>query len=104
MNEITFETLPLAVGQLFEKLASIDQVLQKVLQHQEQQAPQNEFIPLAEAAEFIKLKKSTIYGLVHRSEIPHSKKGKLLYFSRKELTQWIASGRKRTIKEIAASV
>ena len=43
----------------------------------------------------------TIYDLVHKRLIPHSKNGKDLYFSRKELIEWLRSGKRKTISEIA---
>lgn len=47
------------------------------------------------------LARATIYSKVSRREIPHSKRGKRLYFSRSELIQWIAAGKRRTQSEIA---
>jgi excisionase family DNA binding protein len=45
--------------------------------------------------------KPTIYALVHKRKIPHSKQGKQLYFSRKELTDWLKSGKRKTQAELA---
>lgn len=45
--------------------------------------------------------KPTIYGLVHDRKIPHSKQGKQLYFSRKELTNWLRAGKRKTQAELA---
>lgn len=42
----------------------------------------------------------TIYDLVSKRLIPHSKKGKDLYFSRNELLQWLADGKRKTQDEI----
>lgn len=43
----------------------------------------------------------TIYDLVHKRLIPHSKQGKDLYFSRNELTKWmIKDGRRKTVSDI----
>ncbi len=47
--------------------------------------------------------KSTIYGLVHSRSIPHSKQGKKLYFSRKNLLEWIHSGERKTASEISTA-
>lgn len=47
------------------------------------------------------LAKPTIYGLASERKIPHSKKGKRLYFSRKELIEWLKSGKRNTQSEIA---
>jgi hypothetical protein len=46
----------------------------------------------------------TIYDLVHKRLIPHSKRGGDLYFSRRELTEWMLSGRRKTQGEIAQEV
>jgi len=48
------------------------------------------------------LAKPTIYGLVSERKIPHSKRGKKLYFSRRELLEWLANGKRKTQDEIAA--
>lgn len=45
------------------------------------------------------LKKKTIYNLVNKRAIPHSKKGKRLYFDEQELLGWIKSGKRRTKEE-----
>lgn len=44
--------------------------------------------------------RQTIYNMVMRREIPFIKKGKHLYFSRKELNTWILSGRVQTNEEL----
>lgn len=44
--------------------------------------------------------KPTIYSLVSKSAIPCKKRGKKLYFSRNELTQWILDGKRKTVAEI----
>ncbi|MFP5265564.1 MAG: helix-turn-helix domain-containing protein [Blastocatellia bacterium] len=46
------------------------------------------------------LAKPTIYGLVAQSKIPCMKQGKKLYFSRRELTDWIKQGKRKTIADI----
>lgn len=58
------------------------------------------FMDVKEASEFLRLSVPTIYGLVHQSVIPVNKKGKRLYFSKKELTSWIHTGRRKTLYEI----
>lgn len=45
--------------------------------------------------------KPTIYSLVAARKIPHSKRGKQLYFSRNELTEWLRQGKRKTQAEIA---
>lgn len=53
------------------------------------------------ALELTGLAKPTIYSLCSRREIPHSKTRKRLYFSRKELIDWISNGKRKTQAEIA---
>lgn len=81
----------------------IENTIKKVLSiHQTPPYPQaDEVLTIKQAAQLLCLSVPTIYGLVHRSEIPVSKRGKRLYFSKVELTQWIKDGRKKTTKEIA---
>lgn len=97
--EFTFEQLPAAISGLYEKLEKIEQLL-------ENKQPQptellNQLMTIQQAAAFLSLSVPTIYGHVHNSLIPHSKKGKRLYFNQSELSQWIAQGRKKTTAEIA---
>lgn len=56
------------------------------------------------AGQITGLAKPTIYALVSHKMIPCMKKGKRLYFSRKELITWIQSGRKKTLAEKAIEV
>lgn len=53
------------------------------------------------AIEITGLAKPTIYSLVSTRKIPHSKQGKRLYFSRRELLEWLAAGKRKTQSEIA---
>lgn len=47
------------------------------------------------------LKRKTIYNLVNLRMIPHSKRGKRLYFDEKELQDWIQEGKRHTIAELS---
>lgn len=66
------------------------------------QVEADQILTIDEAALLVKLTVPTIYGLVHRSGIPYSKKGRRLYFSKQELIDWIKSGRRKTNAEIEA--
>jgi excisionase family DNA binding protein len=95
---ITFEQLPQAISQLQDKLENIERLL--LSQDHTPPPEEDKLLTIREAAEVLHLTVPTVYGLVQRSEVPVSKKGKRLYFSKKELTAWIMSGRKKTISEI----
>ena len=47
------------------------------------------------------LAKPSLCSLISSREIPSYKKGKRLYFKRKELEEWIVSGKRKTVQEIA---
>jgi excisionase family DNA binding protein len=97
--EVTFEKLPQAVTQLFDKLEAIENLL---ISHNTPLPEEDKLLTIREAAEILHLSVYTVYGLVQRSEIPVCKRGKRLYFSKMELTKWIMSGRKKTQFEIRA--
>ena len=97
METITFEQLPTAFSQLFNKVENIEKLLQ------EKYPPQiqiEELLTIQQAGELLNLSIPTIYGLVSRCSIPVNKKGKRLYFSKQELIDWVRAGRKKTTAEI----
>lgn len=98
--EITFEKLPQAVTELFDKLDRIERLI--LSQPAPLEPDTDKLLTIQEAAAIIHLAVPTVYGLVQRKEIPVAKRGKRLYFSKQELTSWILAGRKKTISEIQA--
>lgn len=62
------------------------------------------FLNIDEAAEFIKMKKSSIYQLVFQRKIPHCKRGKILLFDKAELTRWIEGKKVETFETLAERV
>ena len=100
--EITFEQLPQAVTQLFNKLENIERLL---TDRNNQSQPETErWLNLSELCEYLPDKpvKPTVYGWVHSRTIPCHRKGKKLYFLKSEIDVWLKSGRKKTYAEIAA--
>lgn len=95
--ELTFEELPAAFTRLFSKVENIERLLQ---QKAEPQPEADKHLTIQQAAEFLTLSVPTIYGLVSKAQLPVSKRGKRLYFSKQELTEWIKAGRKKTVSEI----
>lgn len=55
---------------------------------------------IQEAAAFLNMTVAALYTLVSRKDIPVNKPGKRLYFDQNELTEWIRSGKRKTIGEI----
>lgn len=75
--------------------------LKSYFEQQEEKEREDEIGGIELALEVTKLAKPTIYGLVSERRIPHSKRGKKLYFSRKELLEWLTNGKRKTQDEIA---
>ncbi len=59
-----------------------------------------EILDIKQAADFLKLKVTTLYEKTSQKDVPHFKKGNRLYFNRVDLTEWLNSGRIKTKKEI----
>ncbi len=60
-----------------------------------------EVLTSEEAAKYLGIKKSYLYKLTMRRQIPHYKPlGKMCYFNRVELEQWLQSNRVATDEEI----
>ncbi len=100
MTKISFEELPQAVSNLADKLEKIERLL---LAKGEENTSKDEFLNIEQAAALLNLTVPTIYGYVHRLEIPFCKIKKRLYFKRNDISEWIQSGRQKTISEINSS-
>jgi len=59
-----------------------------------------EILDVQQAANFLKLKITTLYEKTSRKLIPHFKKGNKLYFHLSELREWIKQGKVKTFEEI----
>jgi len=99
--KLSFDELPQAVSDLFDKLTNIERLL--LSEKNEKGSEEDQLLTIKETAKLLKVAVPTVYAYVSRCEIPHCKLKKRLYFSRKELTEWVKSGRKQTISEITAS-
>ncbi len=85
------ETLLLAIN---HETKGQDELLEKSLK----------FLSVKQAANFLNLSVPTIYSKCSKGEIPYMKKGKRLYFSQTELTNYLKSGRVKTNDDINETV
>jgi len=80
-----------------EELTSVVQsAISDLVKQKPQKVIEKTWLPLVDALELInsngiKLKKSTMYVLVHRGEIPYHKFGQTTLFDKNELMDWIAA-------------
>jgi predicted DNA-binding transcriptional regulator AlpA len=98
------DKLPNPFDTLNERLSRIENLLASIINENQKRLPnqadefKNKSIDLAMA--ITGLKKKTIYNLVYQRLIPHSKRGKRLYFDERELTDWISKGKRKTLEEL----
>jgi excisionase family DNA binding protein len=86
------------------KLNSIITMLNDYLYSAEPQKvrePNDELMTVEQAADFLKLKKTTVYSLISKGDIPVMKRSKRCYFSKDELIDYLKQGRKKTLTDIA---
>lgn len=58
----------------------------------------DEIWTIDQASEYLRLAKPTIYSMVSRKQIPCSKSGKRIIFSKHELITWMKSRNSQTLK------
>ena len=100
MNTPTFEQLPLLVANLINEVSELKALLLK--KSEKPTEPNDELLTIEQAAEFLCLTVPTIYSKVSKRKLPFMKREKRLYFSKKELTEYIKQGRNKTVSEINA--
>lgn len=71
------------IRQLAKELAKI------ILPEIKKAVNDDEILTFEQACQFLKCNKSWLYGKVRLKEIPHTKTGRYLKFSKKELIKWL---------------
>lgn len=84
---------------ILERLDRIEKAIQK-LSHTSDAHDVNQIMDIYEVAEYIKVAKTSIYGMTHQNTIPHYKSGKKLYFKKSDIDEWIFSKRIKTRSDI----
>jgi excisionase family DNA binding protein len=64
------------------------------------QEEKNEILTLKEACGLLSCSKSMVYKLTASRQIPHSKRGKKLYFERKKLLEWMTGNQVKTVEVV----
>jgi len=97
--ELQFNDLPKAVTELQQTVNNIERML--LIMANAPQAEADQMLTIQQASELLQLTVPTLYVKVHHREIPVSKQGNRLYFSKQELLEWVKLGRRKTIAETA---
>lgn len=84
------------------RLSSIETLLieLRLSSSTQKETDQEEILNVKQASELLDLAVPTIYAMTSNRILPHSKRGKKLYFQKSELLEWIRAGRKKTRSEI----
>jgi len=98
MNEITFNEIPQAIKQLFDRLESIEKLILQNIQIP--QADSDEILTVKGAAELLRLSVATVYVLISKGQLPVMKRSKRCYFLKTDLVNYLKAGRKNTLNEI----
>ena len=99
-NQFTFNDLPEVLGELCDRIASMESLLTEKLSKQNE-VKENTHVPMTvqEACAYLKMPLSTFYYKVKKDDIPVIKQGKHLYIYRDELDKWFESSRKTAIPQ-----
>ena len=98
--EITFESLPKAVTHLQETVNNIERLL---LEKSNQPQPETDkLLTVQDTAKFLSLSVPTVYGLIHKGELPVMKRSKRCYFSKVELINYLKAGKRKTVTELGS--
>jgi len=97
--ENPFEEIIARLERLENQLARIEILFAGV---ESQKINHSKWFSLNELVEYLPTHpaKATVYGWIHATKIPHSKKGKRLFFKKSEIDEWLQSGRRKTDIEI----
>lgn len=97
-DQLTFNDLPAVVGELCDRIASMENLLTEKLSKQHE-VKENTHVPMTvqEACAYLKMPLSTFYYKVKKDDIPVIKQGKHLYIYRDELDKWLESSRKNPV-------
>lgn len=83
----------------------IENAVRKVIDEKEQPAASihapRKVMSLAELCEYTGMSKQSIYKLTSAQKVPHSKRGKRLYFEREKVDAWLVENRVKTDRELA---
>ena len=75
----------------------VRQALREFGQNPAKDNSENDLLNIQEVAKKLNLAVPSIYGLVHRRQIPYIKRGKKLIFENSQVEEWLKNGRQKTI-------
>ena len=90
---------------IIERLRAIEEKISVLLELNQKDYPKpDELLDIQQVANLINESVSSVYVRTSKRTIPFYKRGKRLIFKRSDIMEWIESGKKKTLKEIADSI
>ncbi len=80
--------------------SSVRKALAEQSNPQGRQFQSHEYLSIEEASEYLHVPKNTLYNYCHNNVLVYHKRGKKNYFLKSDLDEWMASGRKKSAKEM----
>ena len=84
---------------ILERLDNIEKKLDQLQKNKDEDSI-NELLSVDEVANYLNYAKASIYGLVHKRELPYIKTGKKLLFKKKDIDRWIEDRKGKTKSDI----
>jgi len=82
------------------RLQTVESLLYSIIEKQEASVTEeNDILTADQIAKLLSVSLPTVYGYVHFKQIPFMKRRGKLYFSRKEVEEWLKGGRRMTRAE-----
>jgi excisionase family DNA binding protein len=97
MENVSFENMPAVVLEILKTVERLEVMMTNL---QKIETDESELLNVQEAAAFLKISVPAIYTKVNRREIPVSKPGRRLYFSKSKLMEWISDSKLKTQNEM----
>jgi excisionase family DNA binding protein len=90
---------------IIERLGSIESLLQQIQSGKENSNTEvhgiRKIMSLTEFCEYAGLSRQTVYKLTSAQKVPHSKRGKRLYFDKEKVDTWLLEHQVGQISDIA---
>jgi excisionase family DNA binding protein len=103
MNPVEALIITLSREQLGEIISeAVEAGVQRVMARQAAATPageEDDLLDAEQAARLLRLKIRSVYNKTSQRELPFMKRGRKIYFSRRELLDWMTAGRTQTRAE-----
>jgi excisionase family DNA binding protein len=89
------QNLPNPFQLIFEKLCSLERTVEELRKEKALstiETANDELMTVRDAADYLRLSTSTLYGLTSKHQVPFMKQGKRLYFKKEDLRHWVEKG------------